>query len=90
MKNIILVSFFICSSLFVNSHLNHDYESHVTVEEYCDGWKDGYCEGWKDVKGQYSICPVTPICPIAKIDCSSGYKCGYNRGFKAGYLAANK
>lgn len=58
--------------------------------DYCDGWEDGYCEGWKDVKGQHAICPITPICPIAKIECSEGYKCGYNRGFKAGMKAAKK
>jgi len=57
--------------------------------DYCDGWEDGYCEGWKDVKGQYAICPITPICPIPDINCYEGYKCGYNRGFKAGIRAAN-
>ena len=56
--------------------------------DYCDGWKDGYCEGWKDVKGRYAICPITPICPIAKLECMEGYRCGYNRGFKAGMRAA--
>lgn len=59
-----------------------------SVSDYCDGWEDGYCEGWKDVKGQFAICPIAPICPIAEIDCSEGYRCGYNRGFKAGMKAA--
>jgi hypothetical protein len=58
--------------------------------DYCDGWEDGYCEGWKDVKAQYAVCPVTPVCPVAKVECSEGYKCGYNRGFKAGMKAAKK
>ena len=58
--------------------------------DFCDGWEDGYCEGWKDVKGQFSICPITPICPLANTNCNSGYKCGYNRGFKAGTKAARK
>lgn len=66
------------------SDLNHE-----SVSDYCDGWEDGYCEGWKDVKGQFAICPIAPICPIAEIDCSEGYRCGYNRGFKAGMKAAN-
>jgi hypothetical protein len=57
------------------------------VTEYCDGWEDGYCEGWKDVKGEYSICPITPICPIPEIG-KDGYRGGYNRGFKAGMRAA--
>jgi len=56
--------------------------------DYCDGWEEGYCEGWKDVKGQYAICPITPICPIPKIECNEGFRCGYNRGFKAGMKAA--
>lgn len=59
-------------------------------KDYCEGWKDGYCEGWKDVKGQLSICPIAPICPLAKIDCNKGYTCGYNRGFKAGMAAARE
>ena len=58
------------------------------LSDYCEGWDDGYCEGWKDVKGQYAICPIPPICPIPKIDCNKGYRCGYNRGFKAGMKAA--
>lgn len=62
----------------------------IMESDYEEGWKDGYCEGWKDVKGQYAICPIAPICPIAKIDCFEGYKCGYNRGFKAGMKAARK
>jgi hypothetical protein len=55
--------------------------------DFCDGWEDGYCEGWKDVKGQFAICPITPICPIAEIG-QDTYKGGYNRGFKAGSKAA--
>lgn len=58
--------------------------------DYDDGWEDGFCEGWKDVKGQFSICPVTPITPIPKISCSEGYKCGYNRGFKYGMCKAKE
>ena len=69
---------------------NNPETSEVIVTDYCDGWEDGYCEGWKDVKGQFSICPIAPICPIAEIECFEGYKCGYNRGFKAGMKAARK
>jgi hypothetical protein len=58
-------------------------------DKYCEGWEDGYCEGWKDVKGQFAICPIAPICPIAEIG-KDRYKDGYNRGFKAGYNAAKK
>jgi len=58
--------------------------------DYCEGWESGYCQGWKDVKGQFSICPIAPVCPIATMNCASGYKCGYNRGFKAGMRAARR
>lgn len=58
-----------------------------TVSDFCQGWEDGYCEGWKDVKGQFAICPVTPVCPIAAVG-QNTYKGGYNRGFKAGMRAA--
>jgi hypothetical protein len=30
-----------------------------------------------------ALCPLTPLCPLAKLECSDGYRCGYNRGFKA-------
>ena len=59
----------------------------IAASDFCEGWEDGYCEGWKDVKGQYAICPITPICPIPEIGQDS-YRGGYNRGFKAGMRAA--
>lgn len=62
----------------------------TSTSSYCEGWEDGHCEGWKYVKGQFAICPITPICPIPEIDCSSGYKCGYNRGFVRGMKDARK
>lgn len=52
--------------------------------DYCEGWQEGYCEGWKDVKGQFTVCPVAPVCPVPKIECVEGFRCGYNRGFKKG------
>jgi len=51
--------------------------------EFEKGWEDGYCEGWKDVKGKYAYCPYAPYAPYPAYDCKS-YRCGYNRGFKAG------
>jgi hypothetical protein len=56
--------------------------------DYNEGWEDGFCEGWKDEKGQFAICPITPIAPIPKLNCMEGYKCGYNRGFKYGLCKA--
>lgn len=55
--------------------------------DFCDGWNDGYCQGWKDVKGPFSICPITPPCPIPGIG-QETYRGGYNAGFKAGMRAA--
>ena len=63
--------------------------SAITEDSYCDGWDDGYCEGWKDERGQFAICPLTPICPIPKVGLDS-YRDGYNRGFKAGIKAATR
>ena len=57
--------------------------------EFQKGFKDGHCEGWKDVKGMYANCPNTPNCPNPLYTCLEGYRCGYNRGFKAGMKAAN-
>jgi len=58
------------------------------TSDYCKGWAEGYCEGWKDVKGQFAICPITPLCPLPKLECYEGFRCGYNRGFLAGRRAA--
>lgn len=58
--------------------------SDLRVNDYCEGWEEGHCEGWRDVKGQFSVCPVPPICPVPKVNCDRGYRCGYNRGFKRG------
>ena len=66
-----------------------NFNTEITIQsDYCEGWEDGYCEGWKDIKGEYAICPITPLCPLPKLNCNAGYKCGYNRGFKAGMAAA--
>ena len=56
-------------------------------QDFIDGFDDGYCEGWKDVKGQFAICPITPIAPIPPIG-QDTYRGGYNMGFKAGTKAA--
>jgi hypothetical protein len=80
------------SYAFTNSDIS-EYELKETttsISDYCDGWEEGYCEGWKDVKGQMALCPLTPLCPLAKFECSDGFRCGYNRGFKAGIKAARK
>tara|TARA_B110000037_G_scaffold217020_1_gene277189 strand:+ start:765 stop:1055 length:291 start_codon:yes stop_codon:yes gene_type:complete len=95
MKKITIIGGLTILSLSLFAFVRHDEkpfaESVISVQsDYEDGWEDGYCEGWKDVKGQLALCPLTPLCPLPKIECSEGYKCGYNRGFKAGMKAASK
>tara|TARA_R110002049_G_scaffold108120_4_gene256167 strand:- start:1281 stop:1550 length:270 start_codon:yes stop_codon:yes gene_type:complete len=80
MKRLILISFLAIGIIISMSF--------VKDSDYSDGWEDGFCEGFKNIKGQYSICPITPIAPIAKMDCAEGYICGYNRGFKYGMCIA--
>ena len=76
-------------SSFTLPSIIHSKEQETIITDYCDGWEDGYCEGWKDVKGMYANCPNTPNCPNPIYTCMEGYRCGYNRGFKAGMKAAN-
>lgn len=64
--------------------------SFTTIQdEYCDGWEDGYCQGWLYVKGEWAICPITPICPLAKL-LETEYRDGYHRGFLKGRKDAKK
>jgi len=57
--------------------------------KFNEGWEEGFCEGWKDEKGNYALCPLTPLAPLPKIDESSNsFRDGYNRGFKYGICKA--
>lgn len=93
MKKLFLLLAFVMSlgvlMSFTNKEVKISKIEISTVSDYCDGWEDGYCEGWKDVKGQYTVCPVAPVCPVPEIG-KDGYKGGYNRGFKAGSKAAKE
>jgi hypothetical protein len=84
-----IISAFAVLTAFTTSNTNSTKTEITLANDFCEGWEDGYCEGWKDVKGQYAICPITPICPIPEIG-QDTYKGGYNRGFKAGSKAAQK
>jgi hypothetical protein len=72
----IIVSLILCSS----------FTSH---DEYCKGWEAGYCEGWRYVRGVRALCPLTPICPLPKIN-RTEYLDGYNRAFLRAVTAANE
>ena len=57
--------------------------SFTTEDKYCEGFQDGYKAGYcYEVVG--CIEPTPPICPTPTVNCSTGYKCGYNRGFAKG------
>ncbi len=84
MKSITAISALTISFILMSFTLENNS---VKISSFCEGWKDGYCEGWKDVKGQYSVCPITPICPIPAIG-QDTYRGGYNKGFKSGRRAA--
>jgi hypothetical protein len=84
---VVVFGLFFMSSFSDSIYKTENIEMNIQ-SEYEQGWEDGYCEGWKDVKGQLTLCPLTPLCPLPTLDCSEGYKCGYNRGFKAGMKAA--
>lgn len=82
---ITIISSFLTSFITINTNSS---KTEISIKsDYCDGWEDGYCEGWKDVRGQFAICPITPICPIPELG-KDTYRGGYNRGFKAGSKAA--
>ena len=61
----------------------------VAQNAYCRGWEQGWEEGWKYVKGEFSIPPIAPICPIPEVG-RDRFTDGYNRGFVAGKRAAEK
>lgn len=56
------------------------YNVFANEKTYCDGWREGYREGFC-YEIVNCIKPVTPVCPIPKINFNK-YKDGYNRGFK--------
>ena len=87
----LLIFCLLSSSIFATKKIvtsNNLYESYFFQSSYEQGWEDGFCDGWKEEKGQFSICPVSPISPIPKLECIEGYKCGYIRGLKYGMCRA--
>tara|TARA_B110000305_G_C18912700_1_gene391432 strand:+ start:108 stop:413 length:306 start_codon:yes stop_codon:yes gene_type:complete len=96
MKKLLLVLVLAISTISLMSLTKNIEIEEVKTEvvefesDYDKGWEAGWCEGWKDVKGQYAYCPYTPYPPYPKYECSEGYKCGYNRGFKYGMCKAKE
>jgi len=57
--------------------------------DFEQGWEDGFCSGWKDVRGQFTVCPVTPVAPVPKVGMDN-YKGGFVEGFKRGTRDASR
>jgi len=56
---------------------------------FCNGWDAGYCAGWRTVKGEYAMCPLSPLCPVPPMGCTyNDYRCGFTVGVLAGERAA--
>ena len=93
MKKAILGLLLVSSALFASGNFNNNETqktNQLEIEsDYCSGFEEGYCEGYKDVKGEFAICPITPICPIPAIGKDS-YRGGYNKGFKMGMKKAKE
>ena len=89
MKKILAIAVLMVLSITTAQTTSYVNTKTELTTDFCDGWEDGYCEGWRDVKGQFAVCPITPVCPIPDIN-RDRYRDGYNRGFKAGSRAANK
>lgn len=92
MKNKILMS--IVLSLLLSGVIlsktapSKSVEIEVSSDSYCLGFEEGYCEGWTHIKGEFAMCPFPPPCPFPEMDCSEGYRCGYNKGFIKGMYEA--
>ena len=93
MKNFIrifvLIGFSVISTAFTLNNLDRPIENTISQSEYCEGWEEGYCEGYKDIKGEFSICPITPLCPMPELFKDS-WKDGYYRSFLEGGKKAMK
>ena len=46
------------------------------------------CEYNGSLNHDFTVCPVTPVCPVPEIGKDS-YRGGYNTGFKRGWSDAN-
>jgi hypothetical protein len=88
MKKSILLLVVVLSSLSFFGFVSKENKIYVETE-FCKGFDEGFCEGFKDVKGQFVVCPVTPVCPVPQVN-QDTYKGGYNAGFKAGSNKANE
>jgi hypothetical protein len=54
-----------------------------TYSDFSDGWDNGYCVGWKSIKGQFTVCPVSPVAPVPNVG-EDNYDWGFARGYDKG------
>jgi hypothetical protein len=56
---------------------------------FCRGWDDGYEAGWRTIQGDFSVCPIPPICPFYPLNCQQDdYQCGFAMGAAQGQYDA--
>ena len=58
--------------------------------DFCDGFEEGFDAGYKEEAGYTATVPAAPACPTPRVDCTSGYQCGYNLGFTKGTKKAKE
>jgi hypothetical protein len=52
---------------------------------FCRGWEEGHCYGFRTVKGDFSVCPIPPLCPFYPLNCQQDdYRCGFAMGVLQG------
>ena len=93
MKNFILgvtISTLIFFSVFLSEKYHETEYAVYTIilSDFCSGWEDGYCEGYRTEKGRQTVCPVSPVCPVAEAD-GDTYSRGFSRGYEKGREDAN-
>jgi hypothetical protein len=81
---VILLSTVSISDNYVSANPSTSVEQ---FEGYCRGFDLGFQYGWRSVKGEMSMPPMSPPCPIPEIGRTSELD-GYNRGFVVGRRAA--
>ena len=89
MKNLIIVVILMFSTMAMTPIETNNEPIETTTSSFCEGWEDGFCEGYKDEKGSYSICPITPLCPLPELN-KDRYRDGYHRGFRKGVSVARQ
>jgi hypothetical protein len=87
--NLVLIMIMLLVTVSVNNNYASNEVSTDSVgqfEDYCKGFDLGFKYGWMSVKGDLSMPPMSPPCPMPEIGETSQLD-GYNRGFVVGRRA---